>query len=172
MTPHKRGFLYSTIRAHWITTMNQVCFCHSEKLFCKCCGPFLNQHAYPETPEQLMRSRYSAFCMENADYLIKTQHSRYYTEHVKRELEHTFSQSKWLGLRVIKTSGATVEFCAFFLNQGQAKIEQLHECSSFEQLEGKWVYTEGDTLKPLTLKRNDACICGSGKKIKKCCAKD
>ena len=46
----------------------------------------------------------------------------------------------------------------------------LEEKSRFERLEDRWYYLAGETdFRPASVGRNDPCLCGSGKKSKKCC---
>ena len=45
--------------------------------FAQCCGPYLDDFAATPAPDaqSLMRSRYSAFVLERADYLLATWHA-------------------------------------------------------------------------------------------------
>jgi SEC-C motif-containing protein len=50
----------------------------------------------------------------------------------------------------------------------------MHELSDFVFEAGKWLYTNGTILKgsgEFTPERNSHCLCGSGKKFKKCCGR-
>ncbi|MCD4676693.1 MAG: hypothetical protein K8S18_11970, partial [Desulfobacula sp.] len=47
-----------------------TCYCGSQKFYEECCFPFISGSLIPKNPEQLMRSRYSAFCIKNIEYLI------------------------------------------------------------------------------------------------------
>jgi SEC-C motif-containing protein len=120
-----------------------------------------------------MRSRYSAFCVGNINYLLTTLHPSYRTEFDEAALQRTIQQTSWLGLKVIQhKSGieiATVEFIAFYAAQ---PFEQLHELSRFKKEAGQWLYTDGDMLSAVKLNRNDHCFCNSAKKFKKCHGKE
>src|SRR5678816_980837 len=48
------------------------CPCHSKKRYADCCGPLHKGTRPAATPEELMRSRYSAFALGEVDYLAKT----------------------------------------------------------------------------------------------------
>lgn len=50
----------------------EPCPCGSAKSFQLCCSPYLEGKALPETAEQLMWSRYTAFVRVKMDYLKKT----------------------------------------------------------------------------------------------------
>ena len=50
------------------------CPCLSGEVFGACCGRFLSEAADAPTAEQLMRSRYSAFVVGDAAYLLATWH--------------------------------------------------------------------------------------------------
>jgi len=44
---------------------NQMCPCGSQKTYESCCGNFHSGLALPETAEELMRSRYSAYVKQD-----------------------------------------------------------------------------------------------------------
>jgi SEC-C motif domain protein len=61
----------------------QTCPCCSQKLFSECCEPFIIGLKNPSTALALMRSRYTAYVLHDADYLIKTTHvseSKHYSK--------------------------------------------------------------------------------------------
>lgn len=120
-----------------------------------------------------MRSRYTAFCTANIDYLIATHHPTQRQADDRQTLAQTIAHTRWLSLRVLssdrsqETNGVgTVEFVAFYRSQGN--FDQLHERSQFIRQDNRWYYHHGTILDPISLSRNDPCWCGSGKKYKKC----
>ena len=112
--------------------------------FARCCGPYLADiEDRPEADaESLMRSRYSAFVLEDADYLLATWHPAH------RPPELTFEPGlKWLGLDVkdhhqIDATHAEVEFIARSRQAGRA--HRLHERSRFVCEDGRWYYVDGE----------------------------
>lgn len=88
-----------------------------------------------------MRSRYSAFVLENQNYLMQTWLDDY------RPVSIDFDAGvKWLGLEVKKyrqldAEHAEVEFVARSRLNGQAS--RLHEVSQFVKKEGRWFYVKG-----------------------------
>lgn len=149
-----------------------LCPCGSLKAFGQCCQPFLEGHLNVPTPEALMRSRYTAFCRGHVDYLIATHHPSKRQADDTQTLQNTINGTEWLGLTVIKAprpkptdTVGFVEFAAFYKRD---EFGQLHERSQFIKEGGRWYYLQGEILPTLTLKRNDPCWCGSGKKYKKC----
>lgn len=118
-----------------------------------------------------MRSRYTAFVMKDADYLVRTWHPSCHAASFRQDIEHGFANTEWLGLTIFAAdAGRTpdegfVSFVARFRehNKNGAIIER----SRFLQEHGQWYYIDG--TRPL-IGRNDPCPCGSGKKFKKCCA--
>ena len=150
-----------------------ICFCGSKKQYQYCCGKYLAGKATAETAEKLMRSRYTAFCQGNIDYLIETLHPDKRTKSDRAELTKTINQIQWLGLTVINTSKGKkndsvgyVEFEAVY--QQANELGQLHERSKFIKTDGKWFYVDGDILPGTIPKGNQPCWCGSGKKYKQC----
>lgn len=110
-----------------------TCYCGSQKLYKECCFPFISGSLKSETPEQLMRSRYSAFCIKDIEYLISTHYSSKRQLNEREILAQTIHETQWLGLKLIKKGKSQisqgvgyVEFAAFYKD---SEIEQLHENS-------------------------------------------
>ncbi|MBW3843350.1 SecC motif-containing protein [Aeromonas hydrophila] len=147
------------------------CPCGSTLSLELCCGS-LHRGAAAQTPEQLMRSRYSAFVLGLGEYLVHSWHPDYLGDLTAEQLSQTDTQ--WDGLEIIASQGGPadplgmVEFKAWFM-EGEAR-HCLHERSRFVRYQGRWVYTDGEQdPEPLRVGRNNPCPCGSGKKFKKCC---
>ncbi len=147
------------------------CCCQSGKALRDCCGPLLSGEAAAKSPVALMRSRYSAFFHKDIDYLVLTLDPEKRVAGDRNSLAHTMASTQWLGLRIIDASlsgqdRGMVEFAAFFEQGGE--FGQLHERSFFIRKENRWFYLEGEILAPVALGRNQACVCQSGKKFKRC----
>ena len=142
------------------------CFCCSQKTYAECCQPFHLGQQYASTAEALMRSRYSAFCTGDAEYLFATLHPNFRQSDEREQLKNSMGKTEWLGLKIITHTTEQVEFVAFYRTN---KVEQLHERSNFIREENRWFYTNGLHLPAIKLNRNDACYCGSLRKLKKCC---
>ncbi|MGA2654830.1 MAG: YchJ family protein [Gammaproteobacteria bacterium] len=148
-----------------------LCPCQSQKSYAQCCEPFITGNARPQTPEQLMRSRYTAYTQANTDYIVATMQGKP-LEGYDKEASKKWAQSvKWLGLEVIdapkpQAKKGFVEFIASYEENGEVK--NIHERSEFARIGGgtRWYYVAGQTPK---VERNALCPCGSGKKYKKCC---
>ena len=112
--------------------------------YADCCGRYVDHFSKAPAPdaEHLMRSRYSAFALERADYLLATWHSS------TRPASLGFDAgARWLGLEVRehKTTGADtaeVEFVARYRVDGRAV--RLHERSRFVREDSRWFYVDGD----------------------------
>ena len=153
-------------------TKKAICYCGSQQSYEECCGQFISGRLKSETPEQLMRSRYSAFCIKDIEYLISTHHPSRREVNEREILAQTIHDSQWLGLKILKTDKSLinqgagyVEFVAFYKNR---EIEQLHENSKFIYENVQWYYFDGILLDPIKISRNEPCWCGSMKKFKKC----
>lgn len=142
------------------------CHCNSAQSFADCCETYVAGKQKAPSPEALMRSRYSAFVLGAVDYLLQTSATENHAPNERALLEQSCANTHWLALKVIEAKENTVEFAAFY--EGESKVEQLHERSTFELRDDQWVYVSGVFLPPLTFGRNDPCWCGSGKKSKKC----
>lgn len=89
-----------------------------------------------------MRSRYSAYVMQLASYLLTSWHSS------TRPASMAFdSKTRWLGLSVLAHSehadSAQVEFVARFA-EGGGRAFRLHEVSRFLREDGCWRYLDSN----------------------------
>lgn len=112
--------------------------------YAECCEPWhagrADGSAQAPTAEALMRSRYSAFVLELADYLLASWH-----ESTRPRTLEFDRQTQWLGLEILQTrSGGeaaqqgVVEFSARYRSAGQ--VGQQHEKSTFVREAGAWYY--------------------------------
>jgi len=129
--------------------MIDTCPCGSGKAYLNCCGAYIDGIAVPETPEALMRSRYTAYTLQQVDYIEKTMRGKA-AQHFDKQGAYQWSkQAQWLGLEVIdsKTDGqkGRVEFIARFMINDQEQI--IHELSEFKCFNGSWYYTDGKHIK-------------------------
>lgn len=154
------------------------CPCGSNKNYHQCCGLYINEQAIPETPEALMRSRYTAYSLANIDYIKKTMQGKPLTHFNEIKAKHFASNALWLGLNVIHSSQNSlnaqeeftgfVEFIATYLEKDVLKT--IHEKSQFRQIDDRWFYIDGQLFNsvPKKIARNMTCPCGSQKKFKNC----
>jgi SEC-C motif domain protein len=110
-----------------------------------CCGLYIDGELTAPDAQSLMRSRYSAFVLENAGYLRSTWHAS------QRPATLDFEPDvKWLGLQVqnhtvIDATHAEVTFVARQRDRTGRAI-RLHERSRFVCESGAWYYVDGDSL--------------------------
>ncbi|MFZ6875318.1 YchJ family protein [Undibacterium sp. Di27W] len=120
---------------------SKACPCGLNKNVEQCCGPYISGTAVAPTAEALMRSRYTAYTLNDEAYLRATWDERTCP---KERITHD-DPTRWLGLEVKKFTAdgdaATVEFVARYKIGGKA--HRLHELSRFVRYEGKWFYVDG-----------------------------
>lgn len=124
----------------------KLCPCGTQKRYLDCCGIYLLKKSFPETPEALMRSRYTAFVEKNADYIRRTMKEPALLKFNKKEILK--GQELWCGLEVLKhyldendpTIGY-VEFKAKFKLNNEEHL--IHELSKFQFDHGRWYYIDG-----------------------------
>lgn len=148
----------------------RLCPCCSGVEYNLCCEPYLNASQHPKQAVQLMRSRYTAFVLHNAAYLVASWHPTRRYPALESEISEGFGTAEWLGLTIFEASEgkeeneAYVGFVARF--QENDNVTAIIERSRFLKENDRWYYIDG--IRP-SFGRNDACPCGSGKKFKKCC---
>ena len=116
-----------------------ACPCGLGDAFDSCCGR-LHAGAPAPTAESLMRSRYSAFAVGDAGYLLRTWHPS------RRPQALTLDPARqWTRLAILETrdgglfdATGTVAFRAVYLQQGERGV--LAETSRFARQDGRWTY--------------------------------
>jgi SEC-C motif-containing protein len=123
------------------------CPCLSGAGYDECCGPYHAGVSEAPTAERLMRSRYAAFVLADADYLRRTWHAS--TRPASLDLDVS---RRWLGLEILATergglfdSVGTVEFRArragaALTDGGRSPATEQHETSRFVRVEEGWRY--------------------------------
>lgn len=151
------------------------CPCFFEKSYKSCCEPYLLGEKIPETPEALMRSRYTAYTMANIDYIKATMRGNALIGFQELDAKHWAKRVRWVKLNVLNSSleNATtgyVEFEAQFVDG--SRLKSIHEKSTFLREENQWFYIEGSNIPTThtqqTINRNTPCPCGSLRKFKNC----
>lgn len=153
----------------------QECPCSSGEEFSKCCGPVIDGSVQAQTPEQLMRARYSAYATGAIDFLEESTHSKTRKYFDPEGAARWSRDSRWLGLTILAVDSfvpdrAHVNFEARYEDQsGEAVFHR--ERSLFEREGEMWRFVSGGAIPVVSQKigRNEPCPCGSGKKHKKCC---
>jgi SEC-C motif domain protein len=128
--------------------MSRPCPCTSKKPYDRCCGPFHAGTALPETAEQLMRSRFSAYALGKVDYLINTRTEAKRSDENREELAEYCKSVSCVGLKIVSREkggkaddNGIVTFHASLQAHGR---RSLHiETSTFAREQGKWVYVDG-----------------------------
>lgn len=148
-----------------------LCPCGTTRPYAACCGRFIDEEALPETAEELMRSRFSAYARGRDDYIVATEPGA-----DPEAVRQWINQVRFVALRVLSAQGGsddeegTVVFEADLDSHG--RLHTHRETSRFVRREGRWLFVQGKQ-NPLRVEtrvgRNDPCPCGSGKKFKKCC---
>ena len=156
--------------------IDDKCPCGSGDSFQDCCKPYLQNTKPASTAEVLMRSRYSAYVLNDMNYILNTWHPS------TRPASLANDETHWLGLTIIDRqhgeppyTDGTVEFIARHEHNGQ--FGQLHEVSRFQYENGRWYYCDGEirdnaNTNHKKIGRNQPCPCGSGLKYKKCCGRN
>lgn len=136
-------------------TEHTSCPCGSGHTYETCCKPYHEKQTVPETPEQMMRSRYTAFVLGLVDYIIATTHrqSESYSKATafwREQLRRYCKQTEFVGLEVLSASPVTpqstqgtVHFIASLKLDPITKPETVtrqEEHSQFLKVGGRWLF--------------------------------
>lgn len=124
-----------------------TCPCQSQLQYEQCCGKYHKSGGHAPTAEALMRSRYTAYVMGEAQYLFRTWHAN--TRPTLQTLQASGPQTL-IGLKIISTKAGgendqkgMVEFISSrFSPSLMGEIEQHKEKSLFTRVKGNWVYID------------------------------
>jgi SEC-C motif-containing protein len=126
------------------------CPCNSQLSYNACCGRWHQQFTTEQTlgapnAEALMRSRYSAYVLDQRPYLLATWHPSTRPD----SLEPNDAGLRWLGLeikayRLQDNEHAVVEFVARSKLAGRA--QRMREISRFVRTGSVWFYVDGEQL--------------------------
>jgi SEC-C motif-containing protein len=122
-----------------------------------------------------MRARYSAYATGAIDFLGKSTHSKTRKYFDRKEAERWSLDSNWLGLTILSSDSALpnrahINFEARYEDKDGTPVFH-RERSLFELEDEEWRFVSGGAIPAISQKigRNEPCLCGSGKKYKKCC---
>lgn len=158
-----------------------TCPCGSGENYADCCEVFIHGDQNAPTAEALMRSRYTAYVKTEIDYIYNTTHESQRGSFNREESEDWSTKTDWHSLEIRRSEGGgpqdqtgMVEFIARFRNKGN--LTHHHELAEFKKEDDQWFFYDGHAPQFEQVKRegakvgrNDPCLCGSGKKYKKCC---
>ncbi|HEY5241235.1 MAG TPA: YchJ family metal-binding protein [Polyangiaceae bacterium] len=129
-------------------TSSSPCPCTSGRVYAECCAPLHRGQREAETPEALMRSRFAAFALGDAEYLWRTLHPDH--EDCARDratvlaaLRDVARTLRFMRLTILDASGSRVLFHAAVFDKG--KDRSFVELSSFARDDAGWRYVAGET---------------------------
>lgn len=132
------------------------CPCFSGLKYVACCKPLHAGECTAETPEALMRSRYSAFALGLGAYLVETlarghEDREIPEDALARELGRVKDRQRFLGLQVLFATEprsdedeGEVLFVARIFERGVDR--SFAERSRFVREEGQWRYESGELV--------------------------
>ena len=132
---------------------NDICPCASLKKYKKCCKPFHDKITFPKTALELMKSRFSAFAVLIADYIIFTTHENNsdYISDLKswnQDIMNFSKNTRFERLEILDFIDDEVESFVTFratLFQDNTDISFI-EKSRFLKVEDKWLYIDGQFI--------------------------
>ena len=131
------------------TAVTSTCPCGTGEAYAVCCGALHAGDRSASTAEELMRSRYAAFAVGDAAYLVRTWHPRSRPDDVQLD-----AATRWTRLTVLRTErggpdddDGVVEFVAQWSEasaEAGRRRGEMHEVSRFARRAGRWLYVDGE----------------------------
>lgn len=136
---------------------NDACPCGSGKKYKACCGQFHNGIQYPDDPEMMIRSRYSAYVVGNVDYLYRTTHPS--NEALDGKTAEAYKNETLLYCQKVDFTGLTIHniepedekgiargtLTAQYKVAGQEE-DSFTERSEFIRVDGRLLYLNGTEI--------------------------
>lgn len=143
------------------------CPCCSGLPYRECCAPYHRNEAEAPDAEALMRSRFSAFALNEPEYLWKTLHPMHADRslpkaEVIKGIKRSIAKLKFMRLRVLDKDGpdrdgvARVLFVAEVYEKGRDLT--FMELSRFLRDGEGWRYVDGEIAPPLGTARDGMTI--------------
>ena len=132
---------------------NDICPCGSLKKYKKCCKPFHDKITFPKTALELMKSRFSAFAVLIADYIIFTTHENNsdYISDLKswnQDIMNFSKNTRFEKLEILDFIDDEIEsFVTFKATLFQDKTDiSFIEKSRFLKVDEIWKYIDGEFI--------------------------
>ena len=126
-----------------------LCPCCSGSSYTDCCKKF-HEGKLPQNALLLMRSRYSAYALNLADYIIETTHPKnpHYltdTSKWKRNISKFFQQTYFHKLEIHEFQENNTSAIVIFTAEISQGLDDatFSEKSEFEKIKGRWLYRDG-----------------------------
>ncbi len=127
-----------------------TCPCGVSSVYALCCGRFIDGQQSAQTPEELMRSRYTAYAHSMIDYIAKTVRGKARHDFCAQSAKQWSQSVVWDSLTVLEISPVdvfstrgTVTFEARYIDKGSLCV--MYEKSQFEMIDGVWFYVSAET---------------------------
>lgn len=124
------------------------CPCGSGKPYQECCEELHSGKRQAETPTELLRGRYTAYALQNGDYVKASWHPDFCPAVPPRFMVSDYRKIKLTRLEILREeiTGDTgvVEYIAR-LRVG-TRFDYIHEIAIYVKTGGRWYYTDGNQL--------------------------
>lgn len=116
------------------------CPCGSGERYDACCGPIVRNERWADTAEELMRSRYTAYVLDDVDHLFRSWHPATRPDDLA-----SLAQVEWSGLEILEVvDGGPADDDGVVEFRASHRGGEVHERSRFVRRAGRWVYLDGE----------------------------
>jgi SEC-C motif domain protein len=120
--------------------VTRACPCGSGETYDGCCGPIVRNERPADTAEELMRSRYSAYALDDVDHIFRTWHPATRPDDLTR-----LPRLDWRRLEILDVvDGGPGDAEGVVDFRAEHADGELQERSRFVRRAGRWVYLDGE----------------------------
>jgi SEC-C motif-containing protein len=122
--------------------VTRSCPCGSGETYDACCGPIVRNERPADTAEELMRSRYAAFALDDVDHVFRTWHPATRPDELA-----DLPKVEWQRLEIVEVvDGGPSDDHGIVEFRARHAAGQMHERSRFTRRAGRWTYLDGDVM--------------------------
>ena len=125
-----------------------LCTCGSGKDYNECCGRFIETLELPtETPEHILRSRYTSYNRSKGEYLLKSWHQSFRPKKNAKQIVREGANIKYTGLKVLNVEFDDTKGKISYevRSRDGMRFGSYATTSNFIKEEGYWYYTNDDS---------------------------
>ncbi len=124
-----------------------LCPCGSGHTYRDCCGPFIKGDKVVDTPERLLRTRFTAAATANGEYFLKTWFKTFRPKTKVNRMSSELKKVRYTKLEIVSVEQTEGELSAVIHYRAYCRVGVNFSCidehAVFISADGTWYYTQG-----------------------------